>query len=188
GIIALADQPRQNLKMTLDKLKRLGIASLVMITGDNDRVAAAISRQLGFDQYKADLLPEQKVDAIKQLILEHGEVAMIGDGVNDAPALVNASVGIAMGASGTDVALETADVALMADDLSRLPFAIALSRQSRRIILQNLIIALGVIALLIPATLFGLAGIALAIIFHEGSTLVVVANGLRLLKFQVYQK
>ncbi|MFQ5583063.1 MAG: heavy metal translocating P-type ATPase [Calditrichia bacterium] len=184
GIIALADRPRKSAASTIKKLKALGIQALVMITGDNERVAAAISKKVGLTDFRASLLPDEKVEAIKKLLEQHRSVAMVGDGVNDAPAMTKATVGIAMGAGGSDVALETADVALMADDLSKLPFAVALSRQSRRIIKQNLIVALGVIALLIPATLIGLAGISIAIVFHEGSTLVVVANALRLLNFR----
>jgi Cd2+/Zn2+-exporting ATPase len=155
-----------------------------MITGDNERVAAAISHEVGLTKFKANLLPEDKLSTIKELLDRYGQVAMVGDGVNDAPALAASTVGIAMGAGGTDVALETADVALMSDDISRLPFAVGLSRQARRIIRQNLFISLGVIALLIPSALFGLAGIAIAIVFHEGSTLLVVANALRLLGYR----
>lgn len=184
GIIALADRPRETAQETIERLKAIGIETLVMITGDNERVAEAISREVGLTDYRAGLLPDDKVAAVEELRTEHRLVAMVGDGVNDAPAMTTATVGIAMGAGGTDVALETADVALMADDISRLPFAVALSRQSRRVIQQNLWIALGVIITLVPAAMFGLAGIGLAIVFHEGSTLVVVANALRLLRFQ----
>lgn len=187
GILALADQPRPETPATLAKLKELGIKSLIMLSGDNQRVADAIAKTVGLTEVRADLMPEHKVEAIQELLKEHGQVAMVGDGVNDAPALANATVGIAMGAGGTDVALETADVALMADDLSKLPFAVALSRQSRRIIKQNLFISLGVVALLIPSTLFGLANIGWAVLFHEGSTLLVVGNALRLLRFSPKQ-
>jgi Cd2+/Zn2+-exporting ATPase len=183
GILGLADEPRGTARATLEQLRSLGIKALIMLTGDNERVATSISEQVGLTEYRANLLPEEKVAAIKVLLDRHGRVAMVGDGVNDAPALATSTVGIAMGASGTDVALETADVALMADDLSRLPFAVGLSRQARRIIRQNLIISLGVILLLIPAALLGMASIGPAIILHEGSTLVVVANALRLLGF-----
>lgn len=183
GILALADQPRSTAKKTFEQLKNLGIRSLVMITGDNERVANAVAEQVGLTEFQASLLPEQKVEAVKKLVQQYQKVAMVGDGVNDAPAMTSATVGIAMGAGGTDVALETADVALMADDLSKLPFVVALSRQSRRVIKQNLWISLGVIAALIPASMFGFANIGIAIIFHEGSTLVVVANALRLLRF-----
>ena len=184
GILALADEPRSETPQTLAALKEMGIEHLVMLTGDNVRVATAMAKTVGLTDFRADLMPEQKVTAIKELLEKYGQVAMVGDGVNDAPALANATVGIAMGAGGTDVALETGDVALMSDDLSKLPFAVALSRQSKKIIKQNLVISLGVIALLVPATIFGFANIAIAVIFHEGSTLVVVANALRLLRFQ----
>jgi Cd2+/Zn2+-exporting ATPase len=157
----------------------------VMLTGDNAKVAAHIAPQAGVTEFRGDLLPEDKVTAINALIKVHGQVAMVGDGVNDAPALANATVGIAMGAGGTDVALETADVALMGDDLSKLPFAVALSRQAKSVIRQNLWISLGVIAILVPSTLFGFARLGIAVIFHEGSTLVVVANALRLLRFKL---
>ena len=184
GIIGLADQPRKEARATLTRLKQIGIRELIMITGDNERVAAAIAEQVGLTDYRANLLPQDKVAAIKEIQEDGRPVAMVGDGVNDAPAMKHATVGIAMGAGGTDVALETADVALMADDLSRLPFAVALSRQARRIIWQNLVVSLGVIALLLPSALLGLAGMGVAVTFHEGSTLVVVGNALRLLRFE----
>ncbi len=186
GILALADQPRPLVDRTLAQLKQLGITALVMLTGDNRRVAETVASAVGVTEIKAELLPEDKVTTIKALLAEHGKVAMIGDGVNDAPALAHATVGIAMGAGGSDVALETADVALMSDDLGKLPFAVALSRQSRRIILQNVWLSVGVIALLVPSAVFGVAGISIAIVLHEGSTLLVVANALRLLGFRRY--
>ena len=184
GVLALADPIRPEAKSTLNQLRELGIERLVMLTGDNAKVAAHLAPQVGVTDVRADLLPENKVSAIQELQREFGGVAMIGDGVNDAPALANADVGIAMGAGGTDVALETADVALMADDLSKLPFAVGLSRQAKSIIRQNLWISLGVIALLVPSTLFGFAQLAVAVVFHEGSTLVVVLNALRLLRYR----
>ena len=155
-----------------------------MLTGDNAASAAAIARQAGLQDVRADLMPEDKLAALKGLLQQYGMVGMVGDGVNDAPALAHATVGIAMGGAGTDVALETADVALMADDLGKLPFAVGLGRATRAIIIQNLAIALGVIGLLIVTSLTGIVSIGIAIIFHEGSTLVVVANALRLLGYQ----
>jgi Cd2+/Zn2+-exporting ATPase len=147
-------------------------------------VGRAIGKQISLYEVRAGLMPQDKVTAMEALLQRHGQAAMVGDGVNDAPAMARATVGIAMGGAGTDVALETADVALMADDLSMLPFAVALSRAAKRIIRQNLWVSLGVVTLLIPATLFGWAGIGVAVAIHEGSTLVVVINALRLLAYR----
>lgn len=182
GVLGMADQPRENAGDTLVALRKAGIRQIVMLTGDNHGVGAAVGTAVGVDRVLAGLLPEDKVTAIKALAAE-GPVAMVGDGVNDAPALAHATVGIAMGGAGTAAALETADVALMGDDLSRLPFAIGLSRQARRVIRQNLWISLGVIGGSIVVTIGGFAGIGPAVIVHEGSTLVVIANALRLLRY-----
>jgi len=184
GLLALADTLRPGVPETLAELRRLGVTETVMLTGDNARVARRIAQEAGIASYRADLLPEDKLNAIRELVEEYGQVAMVGDGVNDAPALANATVGIAMGGAGTDVALETADVALMADDLGMLPFAIGVGRATRAVIQQNLVIALGVIGLLIVTSVFGLVGIGAAIILHEGSTIVVVLNALRLLTYR----
>lgn len=182
GVIGLMDTPREAAISTLQELRRLGITRMIMISGDNQRVADAIAKQVGLDEAWGDLMPEDKVAAIAKMKGE-AKVAMVGDGVNDAPAMAHATVGIAMGAAGSDVALETADVALMADDLAHFPFAVGLSRQTSIIIRQNLFVSLGVVALLLPATIMGL-GIGPAVLAHEGSTLVVVANALRLLAFK----
>ena len=184
GVVALADTPRERVKQVLERLHRTGIRKTIMLTGDNERVGRAIGQAVGLDEVKAGLLPEDKVKAMEELGRRYGQVAMVGDGVNDAPAMARATVGIAMGGAGTDVALEAADVALMADDLSKLPFAVAVSRASRRIIQQNLWVSLGVVTLLIPATLLGWAGIGVAVLIHEGSTVVVVVNALRLLAYR----
>ncbi len=184
GLLALADTLRPETAPALAALRRAGLRQTVMLSGDNAAVAAAIAQQAGLSDYRAGLLPEDKVTAIRALAAAHGNVAMVGDGVNDAPALAHATVGIAMGGAATDVALETADVALMGDDLSRLPFAVGLGRATRAVIQQNLAIALGVIGLLVVASVTGWAGIGLAIVLHEGSTLVVVLNALRLLGYR----
>ncbi len=184
GLIALADTLRKEAAPTMTALKRSGVAHTIMLTGDNARSASAIANEIGLTEFRADLMPENKLTIIRDLVKEYGQVAMIGDGVNDAPALANATVGIAMGGAGTDVALETADVALMGDDLSKLPFAVGLGRATRAIIIQNLFIALGVIGLLIFTSLTGIISIGIAVVFHEGSTLVVVANALRLLHYK----
>jgi Cd2+/Zn2+-exporting ATPase len=182
GAIGLMDTPREGARDALDRLRRLGISRMIMISGDNQLVAQAVASQVGIDEAWGDLMPEDKVEAIKKLRADT-QVAMVGDGVNDAPAMASATVGIAMGAAGSDVALETADVALMADDLSHLPFAVGLSRRTRSIIRQNVFVSLGVVALLVPATILGL-GIGPAVAMHEGSTLLVVINALRLLAYR----
>lgn len=182
GAIGLMDTPREAAKVALAKLRQLGIRRMIMISGDHQKVAEAVASQVGIDEAWGDLMPEDKVEAIKKLRAE-AKVAMVGDGVNDAPAMANATVGIAMGAAGSDVALETADVALMADDLANLPFAVGLSRKTRTVILQNVFVSLGVVVVLVPATILGL-GIGPAVAAHEGSTILVVLNALRLLAFR----
>lgn len=182
GAIGLMDTPRETAKAVIADLRAIGLKRMMMISGDNQNVANAVAKEVGLDIAFGDLMPEDKVKKIAELKAQGG-VAMVGDGVNDAPAMANATVGIAMGAAGSDVALETADIALMADDLETLPFAVGLSRQTSRIIRQNLWASLGIVALLIPATLFGL-GIGPAVLIHEGSTLIVVFNALRLLGYK----
>ncbi|QKZ14081.1 heavy metal translocating P-type ATPase [Spirosoma sp. KUDC1026] len=185
GVLGVMDTPRPEARQTLSSLKALGIQQMIMLTGDNQRVADAIAQEVGLTNAKGDLLPDAKVQFVQQIREKEGKVAMVGDGVNDAPAMAKSTVGIAMGAAGSDVALETADIALMGDQLDKLPFAIGLSREARRIIRQNLFISLGMVALLIPLTILGIARIGPAVIAHEGSTLIVVFNALRLLAYQV---
>lgn len=182
GAIGLLDTSREGAKEALQKLREMGIERMVMISGDHNRVAEAVAKQVGLDEAWGDLMPEDKVKAIKNLRLS-AKVAMVGDGVNDAPAMASSSVGIAMGAAGSDVALETADIALMADDIRQLPFAVGLSRHTRSIIRQNLFVSLGIVAILVPSTIMGLS-IGAAVAIHEGSTLLVVFNALRLLAYR----
>ena len=182
GVLGLMDTPRAAASPVIARLRLMGVSNLVMMSGDNQRVAEEVARQVGLDKALGDLMPEDKVTAIQQLRATY-KVAMVGDGVNDAPAMANATVGIAMGGAGSDVALETADVVLMGDELSRLPFVIGLGRKTSRIIKQNLWISLGMVAVLVPATLLGLK-LGVAVIFHEGSTLLVVMNALRLLAYR----
>lgn len=184
GILGLADTARPGVQQVVQKLRGLGIQHLVMLTGDNRAVAENIAQQVGISEVRSGLMPEDKLHIIRQMDTEYEAIAMVGDGVNDAPALATATVGIAMGGAGTAVALETADVALMGDDLSRLPFAVGLSRASRNIIQQNLLISLGVIALLVVTSVFGLVQLGIAVLLHEGSTLLVVGNALRLLNYK----
>lgn len=185
GVLGLADEPRPAVGKVLTSLRKLGVQRLIMLTGDNPTAARHIGKAVGVTEVKANLLPEDKLAAIQSLQKEHGAVAMVGDGVNDAPALATATVGIAMGGAGTAVALETADVALMADDLSKLPFAVGLSRASRAVIRQNLAISLGVIVLLLITAFLGLAQLTGTVILHEGSTVLVALNALRLLGYRL---
>ncbi|MCL4294595.1 MAG: cadmium-translocating P-type ATPase [Anaerolineae bacterium] len=184
GVLGLADAPRPGINETMAELRHQGIQHLVMLTGDNRDVAQRIAGTVGMTDVRAELLPEHKLEAIKKLQANYGSIAMTGDGVNDAPALATATVGIAMGGAGTAVALETADVALMGDDLGKLPFAVGLSRASRAIIQQNLAVSLGVIGLLIITSVLGLVQLSGAVVLHEGSTIVVVLNALRLLQYK----
>lgn len=180
GVIALADQPRPSAAETLRALKRLGIQSNVILTGDHERAAQRVAQAVGADSVLAGLLPEQKVLELRRIMDAGHSLAMVGDGVNDAPALATAHVGIAMGGAGTDVALEVADVVLMRDDLKALPFAIWISRRAKRRIRQNMVFAIGVIGSLVLCSFLRLPLWA-GVIGHEGSTLLVVLNGLRLL-------
>lgn len=180
GVIAVADEPRAQAREALRALRRLGVRRTVILTGDHDRVARAIAERVGAVEVRSGLLPEEKVVELRRLKGPGGRVAMVGDGVNDAPALATADVGIAMGGRGTDVALEVADVVLMSDDLGALPFAVWLSRQARLRIRQNLLIAFSMIGALTLASFFELR-LWLGVLGHEGSTVVVVLNGLRLL-------
>lgn len=182
GAVAIADVLRTDAASVIRELKAGGIERVVMLTGDNSRVAQAIARQVGVDEFHADLLPEDKVRVVKEL-RGIGPVAMVGDGVNDAPALATATIGIAMGAAGTDVAMETADVVLMSDNLRNIVFALALGRHARRVIYQNLTFAMTVIIVLIISALgFGMR-LPFGVVGHEGSTVLVCLNGLRLLTF-----
>ncbi|MEJ6555600.1 heavy metal translocating P-type ATPase [Microbacterium esteraromaticum] len=183
GIVGVMDASRAESAQVLSALRAADVGQLVMISGDNQRVADAVGREVGVDTALGELLPEDKVTEITRLSETHRPIAMVGDGVNDAPAMASADVGIAMGAAGSTVALETCDIALMSDDLGRLPFAVRLSRATSRIIRQNLIVSLAIVAFLILATFLGL-NIGAVVLIHEGSTLVVVANALRLLNFE----
>jgi Cd2+/Zn2+-exporting ATPase len=181
GVIAIADEVRSEAAAAVDRLHELGVEQLIMITGDNEGTARAIAEQVGIDEYRAELLPDQKVDEIDELRNEYGGVAMVGDGVNDAPALATATVGIAMGAAGTDTALETADIALMSDDLSKLPYLYDLSHKAGTVIRQNIWTSLGAKALLAIGVPLGYVSIALAVVVGDmGMSLGVTGNAMRL--------
>jgi len=191
GVIAIADVLRPGAAQIAADLSAVGVQRVVMLTGDNERVARAIAGQANVPEFFADLLPQDKVARIKELLKPSDApkrrepvVAMVGDGVNDAPALATASLGVAMGAAGTDVALETADIVLMANDLQKIPYAIALSKAARRIVAQNLIFSSAVIVILLISALGFELPLPLGVVGHEGSTVLVVLNGLRLLAFR----
>ena len=182
AVIAVADEVRESSKEVIKKLHQLGIEHTIMLTGDNIKTAQFIGSEIGVTDIKGDLMPEDKLDYIKQLQKTYGKVAMIGDGVNDAPALAASTVGIAMGGAGTDTALETADVALMGDDLQKLPFIIGLSRKTLKIIKQNITFSLGIKLLALLLIIPGWLTLWIAIVADMGATLLVTLNGLRLMK------
>jgi len=182
GLIAIADAPRPESAAAIQALHRLGLTRTILLTGDNATTAAAIAQAVGIDEVRADLMPEDKVRAIEALVARHGAVGMVGDGINDAPALARATVGIAMGVAGTDVALETADIALMRDDLRQVATTIALSRATQRVIRQNLAFSLIVKALFVALALAGAATLWMAVFADMGASLLVTFNGMRLLR------
>lgn len=178
GLIAIRDEIRTQAKMVIESLHAMGI-KVIMLTGDNKVTARAIAEELGIDDVRADLKPEDKIKVIRELKEKYGAVAMVGDGINDAPALAEASVGIALGTAGTDAAIEAADTALMADDLMKVPYAINLGKRAGKISMQNIIFSLLILGVLIPSALIGIMTVAIAVFFHEASELLAVANGLR---------
>jgi Cd2+/Zn2+-exporting ATPase len=182
GIIALTDQTREAAKDTVELLRRQNVKRVVMLTGDNRAAAEALAREIGIDQVHAELLPQDKVAAVHALRRQYGTVAMVGDGVNDAPALAAADVGIAMGAAGTDAALETADIALMADELLKLPFALRLGRATLRNIQMNVTFSLALKAVFLALAIVGSATLWMAVVADMGASLLVIANGMRLLR------
>ena len=184
GWLAFTDTVRPGAAEMIEDLRSLGVEHIVMLTGDNERVAQQIADEVGIDEVQAELLPEEKVATIEELVERYENVAMVGDGVNDAPALATATLGIAMGGAGTDVALETADVVLMGDDIGKIPYVLGLGRRTRRTLTVNLAIAFGAIALMVGTILLRGIPLPLAVVGHEGSTVLVSLNGLRLLGFR----
>jgi Cd2+/Zn2+-exporting ATPase len=181
GLISVADSVRPTAAATVAALKAAGVRRVVLLTGDNQGTAEAIGRAVGADEVRAELLPEDKLEAVREIERSYGATAMVGDGVNDAPALAAATIGIAMGAAGTDAAIETADIALMSDDLTRLPWLVRHARRTVRIIRQNIVFALGVKAVFMTLALFHVATLWMAIAADMGVSLLVVFNALRLL-------
>jgi Cd2+/Zn2+-exporting ATPase len=182
GVVGVGDEVRGGAASAVTSLRREGVRHVALLTGDGHATARALAGEVGVDETRADLLPEDKVDVIRELRERHGPVAMVGDGVNDAPALAAADVGIVMGVAGSDASLETADVALMADDLSKVPFAIRLGRVTLRNIKANITVALGLKAAFLVLAVAGQATLWMAVVADMGASLLVVANGLRLLR------
>jgi len=187
-VIAAADRVRANAADAVRALRAAGVERTALLSGDSEPTVRAIGGKAGIDELHGELLPEDKVRVIGELEARYGATAMVGDGVNDAPALARATVGIAMGGIGSDAAMESADVVLMGDDLAALPYAISLAQRARRVVIQNLVIACGVMALLVTwvflgqHTPLGALKLPVAVSGHEGSTVVVILNGLRLLR------
>ena len=182
GVVAVADRIRDDAAEMVRRLHANGVRKVVMLTGDNRRVAEAVAARVGVDEVHAGLLPEDKLDIVARLQAEGHVVAMVGDGVNDAPALATADIGVAMGAAGTGVAIETADIALMRDDLLKLPQAVRLARRTVSTMRQNIVIALVVVGTLLAGVLFGGVTMAVGMLVHEASVLVVIVNAMRLLR------
>jgi Cd2+/Zn2+-exporting ATPase len=180
GLVAVADSLRRDTKGTIKQLRRLGISNIIMLTGDNKETAEEISRQIGIDDYRAELLPKDKVLEIENLSKQYGRVAMVGDGINDAPAISRADVGIAMGAVGSGVALETSDIALMGDELKNIPYTIKLSRRALRIIKQNVAVAIAVKVAFISLAVLGISTLWMAVFADTGISILVILNGMRL--------
>jgi P-type E1-E2 ATPase len=183
GVVAVADTIKEDSVIAIRQLRRMGL-QVVMLTGDNERTARAIARQAGIDEVLAEVLPGDKALEIHRMKAAGARVGMVGDGINDAPALAEADVGIAMGVAGTDVALETADVALMADDLEHLADLVEISRRTRATIRQNIVLALLTMAILVTAALLGLMTVVEGLVLNEGAALLVIANALRLLRME----
>ncbi|REJ65710.1 MAG: cadmium-translocating P-type ATPase [Planctomycetota bacterium] len=182
GLLAIRDTIRPNARQAIESLHQVGVQKVVMLTGDNERTAQAIADEAGIDEFHANLKPEDKVEKVRELAERYGHVAMVGDGVNDAPALAEATVGVAMGAAGTDVALETADVALMADDLDKLVYALKLARRNQKLVNQNLALSAIVIGSLVIGAVAGWFSLPIAVLGHEISEFIVIGNGLRMLR------
>ena len=179
GLVSLVDTPRMEAKQAIADLKRLGVQEMIMITGDNPRTAERISRELGIDRFYAEVLPQDKLNIIRELQAQGHRVLFAGDGVNDAPALAAADIGVAMGLAGTDLALETADIGLMADEIERLPQVIALSRKTLSVIRQNVIFSMGMNVLAVILGGFEIIGPVFGALMHELSALPVLANSSR---------
>jgi Cd2+/Zn2+-exporting ATPase len=180
GVLGIADTIRGEASTAIAALRRHGVDRVVILTGDNTRAARVISDQVGADEYYAELKPQDKATAVAGLQAEHGHVAMVGDGINDAPALAAADVGIAMGAAGSDVAIETADVALMGDDLDTLAEAVRIGRRTRTVVRQNVTLGLAILAVLVPGALLGVLSLPAAVLAHEITEILVIANGARM--------